>query len=269
MPAKNARMKPGLSDLSVTEFVTLSRMGWLPQGLVVGCAVYDAGGALASARHLASAMHVARAQAVQRMRDQARRHDGEGVVGVRLSVEHHRWRGGHLLARFLAVGTAVAFHGDQAPHEIADSPSLRLHDGGPFTSDLSGQDFVALLRAGYRPITLAIGNSAVEVSGFSLSTWVLGNVEMADVTQAFFDARETAMDRMDQDLFRDFPPGHADSPCGVVGVTVEEKAHEGIGTTGRVVEFSAIGTAIAPLQYGDPRKAAHLPSPIAVVPLDR
>src|ERR1019366_955611 len=32
-----------LSDLSVTEFLTLSRMGFLPRGLVIGSAVWDSG----------------------------------------------------------------------------------------------------------------------------------------------------------------------------------------------------------------------------------
>ena len=36
-----------------------------------------------------------------------------------------------------------------------------------------------------------------------------------------------------------------------------------------VVEFTAVGTAIAPLAPGDPRRAAQLPQPNVVVPLDR
>ena len=36
---KYARPVPALSDLSVTEFLTLSRIGFLPHGMVIGCAV--------------------------------------------------------------------------------------------------------------------------------------------------------------------------------------------------------------------------------------
>ena len=36
------RPVPALSDLSVTEFLTLSRLGFLPHGLVVGASVYEA-----------------------------------------------------------------------------------------------------------------------------------------------------------------------------------------------------------------------------------
>ena len=269
----------GLSDLSVTEFITLERMGYLPHGLVVGCAVFDAGGPMSSlytisnpAATIAQAMHTARARAVARMRDQARQLRAEGVVGVRLSVEHHRWRGGHLLARFLAVGTAIGFDPAHAPHDIAHAPPLRLHDDGPFTSDLSGQDFVTLLHAGFRPITLAMGNSAVQVNSslfdslFSSFSNITGNYELATYTRAFFDAREQAMENMDRDLFADFPVGHADMPCGIVGMTVDEKAHQDYG---QIVEFTAIGTAIAELHPDDPRITKKGMTPLLVVPLDR
>jgi uncharacterized protein YbjQ (UPF0145 family) len=258
---------PGLSDLSVTEFVTLARMGFYPRGLVIGCAVFDAGSTLFGVDAMAKAMHTARALAVSRMREQAAGYGGDGVVGVRLDVEHHRWRGGHVLARFLAVGTAVAFDKDHAPGDLVGAPSLRLQDGGPFTSDLSGQDFVALLRAGYRPITIAMGNSVVQVN----TSWLAGgldprNYELTTHTQAFFDARETAMDQLDQDLFRQFPKGSQDAPIGVVGMTVDERpGAEGVA----VVEFSAIGTAIAALAADDPRRASKPMSPRIVVPLDR
>ena len=37
-----SRPVPALSDLSVTEFLTLSRMGFLPHGLVIGASVFEA-----------------------------------------------------------------------------------------------------------------------------------------------------------------------------------------------------------------------------------
>src|SRR5450755_1347014 len=111
-----ARTSPALSDLSVTEFLVLSRAGFLPMGMVIGTSVYDAGGAMMQSwgqtrelTALSSAMHNARRLAVGRMRDQAKAHGAEGVVGVRLQVEHHVWRGGHTVAKFVALGTAIAF----------------------------------------------------------------------------------------------------------------------------------------------------------------
>ncbi len=273
------RSEPALSDLAVTEFLTLSRAGFLPMGMVIGTSVYDAGwgGAWGQTRELTSlstAMHKARKLAVDRMRQQAVNHRAEGVVGVRLQVEHHVWRGGHTVAKFVALGTAIAFDREHAAHELKQAPSLLLQGGRPFTSDLSGQDFVTLLRAGYRPVELAMGSCVYEIVGNYYGA-TLGNVlpsqqpppqELVQYTQAFFDARESAMERLTDDLYRDHPKGSPDEPAGIVGVVVEEKMHPGLNF---VVEYSALGTAIAPLAPGDPRRAAQLPNPTIVVPLDR
>nr|HEX4317017.1 heavy metal-binding domain-containing protein [Kofleriaceae bacterium] len=275
---KYRRPAVALSDLSVTEFLTLSRVGFLPHGMVVGCAVYDAGvGAYQRRTHeldqMSEAMRAARAIAVSRMREQAKELDAEGVVGVRLNVEHHTWRGGHNVAKFVALGTAIAFDHEHGPEELQHAPPLRLADGEPFTSDLSGQDFVTLLRAGYRPVDLAMGCCVYEIDRTAVGTFNLRNEEIAEYTSAFFDAREAAMDRLAQDLFKRWPPGHPDAPAGVVGMTVTEMIH---GEKAQlqlrqvpVVEFTAVGTAVAHLQPGDPRRAAQLPTPAIVVPLDR
>jgi uncharacterized protein YbjQ (UPF0145 family) len=286
MSTKYARPVPALSDLSVTEFLTLSRVGFLPHGLVVGCSVYDAGvGAFyqqtREITNMSQAMRAARQLAVRRMRQQARALDAEGVVGVRLLVEHHQWRGGDNVAKFIALGTAVGFDHEHGPEEFQHAPPLRLASGEPFTSDLSGQDFVTLMRAGYRPVELAMGSCVYEIDPSYLATYqsTYRNEEITEYTQAFFDARETAMDRLAQDLFREWPPGHPDSPVGVVGMTVEETTHGDasvVPTIGgpvyrrtAVVEYTAVGTAVAMLAPNDPRRAKQLPAPAIVVPLDR
>jgi uncharacterized protein YbjQ (UPF0145 family) len=269
-----------LSDLSVTEFLTLSRVGFLPHGLVVGSAVYDAGwanlaGQTREVASLSHAMRAARAIAVARMRDQAARLQAEGVVGVRLLVEHHKWRGGHQVAKIIALGSAVAFDPAHAPRALGGSPTLRLADGRPFTSALSGQDFVTLLRAGYRPVSVAVGCCVYELSGYGVWPYAQAgrNDEIAEYTRALFDARELAMQRMTQDLFAEFglpgahaAAGHPDAPVGVVGMRVSEEAHAGMRN---IVEYTAIGTAVAHVAPGDPRKAAVPPAPAIVVPLDR
>jgi uncharacterized protein YbjQ (UPF0145 family) len=264
---------PKLSDLSVTEFLTLSRMGFLPCGLVVGVSVYDAGfeqmmtGYTMEITQTGQAMRAARHLAVQRLRQQAAAVHAEGVVGVRLSVEHHRWRGGHVIARFIAVGTAIAFDREHAPAEYKNAPSLRLQNG-PFTSDLSGQDFVTLLQAGYRPISIALGNCVYEVSRSALiGLWRSGNIEIPEYTQAFMNARETAMENLENDLEKEFgrPGTRHDAAIGVVGMTVEETAHAGAQN---LIEYTAVGTAVAHLEANDPRRAHALPAPTVVVPLD-
>ena len=298
------RLVPALSDLSVTEFLTLSRVGFLPHGLVVGSSVYEAnttnmpgaqggqslwsmlfGGVSAQTRvttgevvALSEAVRAARAFAINRMRAQAAQLGGEGVVGVRLHVEHHLWRGGHQVAKFVAMGTAVAFDHEHGPNELRGAPSLRLADGSPFTSDLSGQDFVMLLHAGYRPVTVASGTCVYQLDPSELLRYRGYQTEVGAYTGAFFDARETAMGRLQADLFSQWPPGHPDAPVGIVGMTVTEEAHRpqtlqgrvsATGTVAPVVEFSAVGTAIAPLAANDPRRSATRPKPHIVVPLDR
>ncbi|HEY1691956.1 MAG TPA: heavy metal-binding domain-containing protein [Polyangiaceae bacterium] len=274
------RPQLALSDLSVTEFLTLSRMGFLPHGLVVGSAIYDAGWSNLSGRtqevtSLSQAMRGARNVAVKRMRDQANKLGAEGVVGVRLQVEHHRWRGGHQVAKIVAIGTAVAYDGAHAAGDMKNAPSLHLRDGRPFTSALSGQDFVTLLRAGYRPVSIAVGCCVYELNGYGVWQYAQTgrNEEIAEFTQALFDARELAMERMTKDLFADHglagahqAAGHPDAPVGVVGMKVSEQAHAGVNN---VIEYTAIGTAVAHLQDGDPRRAARPPAPAIVVPLDR
>ncbi len=272
-PASAPVGRLALSDLSVTEFLTLARMGFLPRGLVIGVAVYDAGfeqgmtGYTQEVTQIGQAMRAARQLAVNRLREQASACGAEGVVGVRLSVEHHRWRGGHIVARFVAVGTAIAFDSSHAPPEFKNSPSLHLRRG-PFTSDLSGQDFVTLLRAGYRPVSIALGNCVYEVSQTALrGLWSAGNVEITEYTSAFMNARETAMQNLERDLESEFGRhGQSpDAPVGVVGMTVEENAHAGAMN---LIEYTAVGTAVAHTAKDDPRKAATLPAPTVVVPLD-
>jgi uncharacterized protein YbjQ (UPF0145 family) len=261
------RPVPALSDLSATEFLTLARLGFYPHGLVLGAAVYDAGwGNLTfgtqELTNVSRAMRQSRALAVERMRQQAEAVGAEGVVGVRLSVEHHAWHGGHNVARFLALGTAIRFDPSRAAPELQGAPSLRVQ-GRPFTSDLSGQDFVLLLRAGYRPVSVAMG-SCVYHLGMQIGLSFQGNTEIEAYTRAFMDARETAMENMIQDLAREIPQG-PDHPVGVVGMSVEEIAHAGAKN---VIEFSAVGTAVALLAANDPRRAETLPEPLVVVPVD-
>ena len=89
---------------------------------------------------LTQAMYHARELAMTRMEEEADQLGADGVVGVRLTIGRYDW--GADLAEFIAVGTAVKHAGG----ELHRAPG-----GRPFTSDLSGQDFSTLLRAGYRP----------------------------------------------------------------------------------------------------------------------
>src|SRR5690349_15338376 len=125
-------MAAALSELSVTEFVTLARIGFLPCGLVIGSCVYSAGTqydwrvATGEVARLWQAMRNARQLAIQRMRQQAVELGATGIVDVRLEVEHHLWRGARQVAKCVAVGTAVRFDHGAAPAELRNAPSLQL-----------------------------------------------------------------------------------------------------------------------------------------------
>ena len=128
----------------------------------------------------------------------------------------------------------------------------------------------SLLGAGYRPVTVAMGTCVYGLDPRELRRYRGQDAEIGAYTQAFFDARETAMERLQHDLFHEWPPGHPDAPVGIVGMTVSESTYGGSVIGGPpIVEFTAIGTAIAPLREGDPRKLAVMPKPVVVVPLDR
>ncbi len=266
---------PALSELGVTEFLALARAGFYPVGLVVGSCVFSAGSqynwtvATQEITNLSKAMRQARTLAVQRMRDQARKLNADGVVDVRLEVEHHLWRNARQVAKCVAVGTAIHFDGNRAPPHLQNAPSLRLKNG-PFDSDLGGADFVTLLTAGYRPITVAMGNCVYGLDPRTLRDHRGTDDEIAPYTTAFFDARELAMERLQQDLFGQYPKGTPDQPCGIVGMTVSESVYGGSGSLGPpIVEFQALGTAIAHLADTDPRRKVAPPKPQMVVPLDR
>ena len=269
-------MTPALSELSVTEFLTLARIGFLPRGLVVGSCVFSAGSQYdwtvqtGEIKRLSSALSQARANAVARMREQAVELGADGVVQLRLEIEHHLWRGGRQVAKCVALGTAVSFDPSHAAENIRHAPSLRLSNGAPFDSDLSATDFTTLLSMGYRPVTVAMGNCVYGLDPRQLRPYRGRDEEITEYTQAFFDARELAMERLQQELFSERPPGHVDSPTGIVGMTVNEETYGGQGGSGPpIVEFTALGTAIAPLAQNDPRRSATLPKPYVVVPLDQ
>jgi uncharacterized protein YbjQ (UPF0145 family) len=233
-----ARMKQDVargfftSDLSVNEFLLVKESGFEPLGLVLGSSIYHIGFQQAAWNQnqemgvLTQAMYHARELAMTRMEEEATELGADGVVGVRLDIGRYEW--GADLAEFIAVGTAVK-HREGELH--------RAPNGRPFTSDMSGQDFSTLLRAGYRPVGLVMGNCVYHVArqGMLASLKQVGrNVEMVNFTQALYEARELAMERLQAE---------ADEVQaeGIVGARIIERSH---GWGSHVIEFFAIGTGV-------------------------
>src|SRR5437764_2793298 len=220
------------SDLSVDEFLLVKQSGFEPIGLVLGSSIYHIGFQQAMWNQnqemsvLTQAMYHARELAMTRMEEEADQLGADGIVGVRLDIGRYEW--GADLAEFIAVGTAVK-HRDGELH--------RAPNGRPFTSDLSGQDFATLLRAGYRPAGLVMGNCVYHVArqGMLAALRQIGrNVEMPNFTQALYEARELAMERMQSEA-DELKAG------GIVGARIVERSH---GWGSHVIEFFAIGTAV-------------------------
>src|SRR6184192_2112683 len=223
------------SDLSVNEFLLVREAGFDPVGLVVGSSIYHIGYQRANWNQnqemnvLTQAMYHARELAMTRMEEEANALGADGIVGVRLEVTQHEW--GESLAEFVAIGTAIRSRNGQ--------PFRNAH-GMPFTSDLSGQDFWTLLRAGYRPVGMVMGNCVYHVAHQSIGQMMrqIGqNVEYANFTQAIYDARELAMERMQAEAA-------SLGAQGVVGVNIVEDSR---AWGSHVIEFFAVGTAIIPI----------------------
>jgi len=175
---------------------------------------------------LSGAMYHARELAMTRMEEEADDLGADGVVGVRLDIGRYD-RGEHL-AEFIAIGTAVR-HRDGGLH--------RAPNGRPFTSDLSGQAFWTLLRTGHRPVGMVMGSCVYYVAhrGMVRTLGQMGqNVELPNYTQALYDGRELAMQRMQTEA-------NQLQARGIVGVDLQEKSH---GWGSHLIEFFAIGTAI-------------------------
>jgi uncharacterized protein YbjQ (UPF0145 family) len=222
------------SDLSVNEFLLVQEAGFVPLGLVVGISIYHVGFQMGNWNQnqemdvLSQAMYHARELAMTRMEEEADQLGADGVVGVRLDVSRHEWGGE--LAEFIAIGTAVK-HRDGVLHRAAN--------GRPFTSDLSGQDFYTLLSAGYRPLGLVMGSCVYHIAHQGLGGWfkrIGRNAEMPNFTQALYDARELAMERMQAEA-------EGLQAEGIVGVQLTEGSH---GWDSHVIEYFAVGTAVTP-----------------------
>jgi uncharacterized protein YbjQ (UPF0145 family) len=223
------------SDLSVNEFLLVREAGFDPVGLVIGSSIYHIGFQFVGWRQnqevnvLSQAMYHARELAMTRMEEEANALGADGIVGVRLEVTRHEW--GQSLAEFVAIGTAIRSRSGQ---------SFRNAHGMPFTSDLSGQDFWTLLQTGYRPVGMVMGSCVYHVAQQGIGQWMrqMGqNVEMANYTQALYDARELAMERMQAEAV-------SLKAEGIVGTQINERSH---GWGSHVIEFFAVGTAVIPI----------------------
>ena len=113
---RNNKNQPFTSDLSGQDFWTLIQAGYAPLGMVMGTCVYHVAhqglfqamgniGQNVEIPQFTEALYDARELAMSRMQAEAEQLHAEGIVGVQLLSNAHRW-GGHT-TEFFAIGTAV------------------------------------------------------------------------------------------------------------------------------------------------------------------
>jgi uncharacterized protein YbjQ (UPF0145 family) len=166
---------------------------------------------------------------------------------VNTTVDVHFTQEERHLPRFVCSGTAV--------RPISLGQKNDRESASMFVTDMSMAEVGMLGACGYRPLDLVMGSCVYHLSRQRPGTWaryLRRNVELAGYTAAMYDAREVAMTRV-QDEARRL------AADGVVGVTTAERSHV---WGSRVIEFFAMGTAVAATQAGQP------PLPSMTVPLN-
>jgi uncharacterized protein YbjQ (UPF0145 family) len=179
------------------------------------------------------ALYDARTRAMRRMRDECAALGGDGVVAVRLTVEPFPAGG----LEFQAIGTAVRADGPVRPRE-------------PFLSDLSGQEFAKLLRAGWVPCALVLGIAVMvrhDDWSTQMQTQSWSNQEVAGYTELVQAVRAAARETLRQDCAR-----HGGTTVVVRDLTLElgertcnavQEGHD------HLAESMVVGTAIVPFEH--------------------
>lgn len=238
------------SDLSVNELCLVHQAGYEPLGQIMGSSMYHIGwqympsgywsswgGNSAELTTLTQAFYEARHLAIGRLQQEAQLLGATGVVGVRLEHKEYEW--GASMLEFSAIGTAI---------RETDTPRPPANYR-PWVSDLSGEDFWMLRQSGFQPVGLAVGNCTY----YCVASWRTqnasyswSNIEFTDFTQAVYNARSLAMERMQVEAL-------TFGATGIVGADVVMKAEPrevDLGNdqhrTDLVCHFTAIGTSIAP-----------------------
>ena len=239
------------SDLAVSEWSALARLGIEPITQVMGSSIYNIGwqpvaySAPTEVRVLSDAHNECRRLALNRLLEEARLCGADAVVGVRIGDGGHDWAPGSV--EFIALGTAV-----RLPLVLRDP------QGGTVLSDLTGQEFVQLCEAGLRPVGIAAhtsvhyvpattqtmmaqGGVGRLVGGIGATAWA--NQELTDFTQGVYEAREKAMASVSDQAQRL-------GGSGLIGVKVREFGRTRAVNRGMFeshdlqISFQLIGTVI-------------------------
>jgi uncharacterized protein YbjQ (UPF0145 family) len=239
------------SALTTNEFAAVRAAGFDPVGQVLGSCVYHLGytasyqcpgawmggssytdtGRYAAFGPMVTALYEARRRAISRMTAECQALGGDGVVGVRLSIQ--RFPAGGL--EFQAIGTAVAARGS----------TLRLKN--PFTSHVTGQEFAKLVMNDWIPVSLVLGISIGTRhddyrTRMAVRRWA-GNQEITGYTDLVNRTRSQSRRELATDVSR-----HGADGVVVSSIDLNISERECPVTEGQrdhIVEATTIGTAIA------------------------
>ena len=258
------------SSLSVDEHHAIRSVGFSPVGQVMGtCVVHPGAYALSGcgyygygmsyqwgsapivvAQQVEAALTSARHSAVSRMLQECVGLRGDGIVGVRLTMEQFIAGG----IEVQAIGTAVRADGDVRPP-------------APFTSDLTGQDFAKLILGGWLPAGLVMGTSVLIRHDDYTTAWQSGswnNTEVTGITDLVTSTRERARTTLQSDAAR-FGAQHVVLRDLNLWVS-HQRCQSGNEGEDHVAESLAIGTALVPLRHGH---ATEVPRPLAILRLTK
>jgi uncharacterized protein YbjQ (UPF0145 family) len=241
---------PFTSELSVAEFALAHQLGLRPLAQVMGSCIYQTGWQYASEaayrgpetysqelRVISDAWNASRA--LSRLQREAALLQADAVVGVHLRSGRYDWAENSV--EFAVFGTAVR-----------DTSAAR--HGDAILTDLSLQDYAKLRNAGVEPCGLVAATSCFFVMA-STETQMMGGVlgrmafrenqELVPYTQGVYEARETALARLTDQL-------RAAGADGMVGVQINHHVQQhqmklsqiGQAVPGLMVTFHAAGTAV-------------------------
>jgi uncharacterized protein YbjQ (UPF0145 family) len=220
------------SDLSLDEILLLHSVGLEPAAVVTAtsCVTIPVGVWTWNTGQVQEAdVAFSRAFATTRdhLRQQAHHAGAVGVVGVdvEIALAPHR---------LLVVMTGTAVRSATDEHGGAQFP---IRYSSPFLCDLSARDFVVLSKSGWYPISLVGGASYVHAPRRSLGAAIgqtTQNVELTNMTETLYEARERAMEQLQQEI----------QLAGGTGLVDAHIIDRPVPFAGHVVRFTAIGTAI-------------------------
>jgi uncharacterized protein YbjQ (UPF0145 family) len=240
------------SELSVAEFALAHKLKLRPLAQVMGSCVYQVGWQYAGEalyrgpgtysqelRVISDAWNEARSRALSRLQREAALLQADAVVGVHLQSGRYEWAENSV--EFAVFGTAVRGESTSSRH------------GEAILTDLSLQDYSKLAGAGIEPCGLVAATSCffvmatneTQMMGGLIGGMAFRNQELVPYTQGVYEARETALQRLTDQI-------RAAGGDGMVGVNITHhiQAHQmklsqmGQAVPGLMVTFHAAGTAV-------------------------